>query len=112
MKKLFFLPIIFSFAFFMSCEEEECKTCEINIAFVDADAQAFFNAFAVLEGYADFKDYVNAVMPTEEEVTVGFLCGDDISGAESDWEQFTGGDDTSDIDGDGFIDATFSFTCD
>lgn len=106
--------ILLSFVFaFNACEEEaECKTCEINIAFVDADVQQVLDAAAVADGYADFQDYTNSELPADEDlVTVGELCGDAIDDAQADWNTFTGGDSTEDIDGDGYIDVTYSYTC-
>ena len=108
-----FMLLAFFVFTFSSCEkEEDCKTCEINIAFVDASIQALYDAAAIAEGYADFQDLTNTVLASDEDlVTVGELCGDAIDDAKADWNTFTEGDSTEDLDGDGSIDITYSYTC-
>ena len=106
---LFILTLILTVGIFSSCEK--CETCTLNMAFTDADAQAILDAAAVADGFTDFTDYMEDYI-SDEGVSTGEVCGDDIDASKDAWDELSDGDNSEDIDGDGYIDVTYSYTCD
>ena len=84
MKKLFFLPLIFTLVLFASCEiEDECKDCtpQINWLWDDmltADELQDLNEAYQALGYEDADDYYNSLYQFETEE----FCGEDLQDAE------------------------------
>mgnify|MGYP001198789441 CR=1 FL=1 len=84
MKKLFFLPFIFTLLLFTSCElEDDCKDCtpQINWTWDDLlsneELQDLNEAYQAL-GYQDADDYYNSLYQFETEE----FCGEDLQEAE------------------------------
>ena len=105
---LYILTLILTVGIFSSCEK--CETCTFNVAFTDGDVQAIYDAAAVIEGYSDFTDWANALLE-EDGISTGEVCGDDIEASKDKYAEEVDGYST-DLDGDGYVDITYSYTCD
>ena len=107
-KFLFTFTLILTVGIFSSCEK--CETCTFNVAFTDADTQAVADAIGVQEGFADFTAYANHLIE-EDGISTGEVCGDDIEASKDKYDDEFDGQTSTDLDGDGIIDVTYSYTC-
>ena len=105
---LIIVTLMLTVGIFSSCEK--CETCTFNVAFTDADTQAVADALAVKEGFTDFTAYANDAI-AEDGISTGEVCGDDIEASKDKYDEEMDGQTSTDLDGDGIIDVTFSYSC-
>tara|TARA_B100000427_G_scaffold278621_1_gene248450 strand:+ start:188 stop:526 length:339 start_codon:yes stop_codon:yes gene_type:complete len=107
---LFVLTLILTVGIFSSCEKEECKTCTLNLAWLDSDVEAAFDLIAVADGYASAQDEAEQDLE-EEGVSFGEVCGDEIQTSKDNYEDFMDGVYGLYLDDDDIVDVTWSYTC-